>query len=686
MADLEGYDPNKSASPTVQPGQASADPQARQKQVEALNPVKLTPDEIAEWWARIQASEQRTKDHEGKWDILLDEYMPDVERSGVPEDAKVNAHFRNVHTKIGQLFVRSPEVRLSPQGPMLDQVMVVNPATGMPTPISAEEAIVTKQAVINKFMGPDFIDGISLMDECMFDMMAWSGVACVKIGYKAVHKPIQRPVMQPDPNFMPPAQQGSMLGLQTPQPPQVPVLDPATGQPKTETIQVPIYKEWYATRFSPKKLLLDEQLKSSRHDKYSRWKGMRFFIPKRQAMRDLGLTEQDLQSTTEDDRVHKFRDSAPSDTTKDMVGGYEIFYKCSIFHDDQIHPQAIYQLVFIDNIRDRTIVSRPSPDQTFDETGILTQDSLVGFPILTGTLRYLADDPFPPSDSAFTNNQVKHLNTHRRQSVRLRDAAVGKYLYDTGAIDDDDLDKIKKGEVGEYIGVKEGILAQGADKVITTTAQVKATADDYRTAQTLKSDMDETLGISNVQAGAMNETTRSATEVQAVGANSSGRQSKEQARVVAFYLSIVRAIDTLIVRYMQGDDYVSVAGEDGSRKLQQWNAKMVNIRCAYDIRPDSQLQIDTARDRQQKMAGYNLMAKDPLVNRVPILRDLARDFGWDPAKIIMSPDQIAMQPQHGGEANKHQTENSGNKPNAPGAAATGDNRDERTTRGPGNQV
>ena len=198
--------------------------------------------------------------------------------------------------------------------------------------------------------------------------------------------------------------------------------------------------------------------------------------------------------------------------------------------------------------------------------------------------------------------------------------------------------------------------------------------------------MDETLGISNVQAGAMNETTRSATEVQAVGANSSGRQSKEQARVVAFYLSIVRAIDTLIVRYMQGDDYVSVAGEDGSRKLQQWNAKMVNIRCAYDIRPDSQLQIDTARDRQQKMAGYNLMAKDPLVNRVPILRDLARDFGWDPAKIIMSPDQIAMQPQHGGEANKHQTENSGNKPNAPGAAATGDNRDERTTRGPGNQV
>lgn len=680
-------DPNVSAPPTIQSvappdslaAKAVADAQ-RNQQREALTTLKWKPDEIQEWWNRIEASEKRTKDKEIDWDILLDEYMPMVKATGIAEDAKVNAHFRNVHTKIGQVFVRSPEVRLSPQGPMLDQIITVNPQTGMPTLVTPEEALVTKQAVINKYMGPDFIDGLRLMDECLFDQMAWSGISAVKVGYKAVSKPIQRPKMQPGPQLAAPAQPGSVMGLSpTPQAPPQPVLGP-DGRPVMETIQVPIYKEWYANRFSPKKLLLDELLKSSRHGKASRWIGMRFFIPRKQAIRDLAVTEEELQAGTEDDRVHQYKNVSAGDTSKDLIGGYELWIRCSIFRDDVIHPQAICQLVFLDGIKDRAIVSRPSPDQTFDEQGLLTQDSLIGFPILVGCLRDLADSPFPPADAAFTNTQVKHMNTHRRQSVRLRDAAVGKYLYDTGAIDDDDLDKIKKGEVGEWIGVKEGLLAQGADKIITTTAQVKASPDDWRTNQMLKADMDETLGISSVGAGAMEDTVRSATEIRSSTDAAAGRQEKEQSRSVAHYLSIVRAIDTLIVRYMQGEDYVSIAGDDGAKKLMKWNAKMINIRCAYDIKPDSQLKVDTARDRQQKMAGYNLLAKDPVVNRIPMVRDLARDFGWDPAVIVLSPEQIAMQsqPPHGGEVSKHASENSGQKPGGP----AGDNRNERNPTTP----
>lgn len=448
------------------------------------------------------------------------------------------------------------------------------------------------------------------------------------------------------------------------------------GKPVMETVPVPIYKEWYGTRFSPKKVLIDELLKSSRHAKYSRWVGMRFFIPKKQALRDLAVTEDELQAGTEDDRVHNYLNQK-NETTKDLIGGYELWIKTSVFRDDEVHPQAICQLIFLDGIKDRAIVSRPSPDQTFDESGFLTQDSLVGFPIKIGCLRDLADSPFPPADAAFTNTQVKHMNTHRRQSVKLRDAATGKIMYDVGAIDDDDLALIKNGEVGDWIGVKDGTLANGADKIITTVAQVKASPDDWRTNAMLKADMDETLGITTVGSGGLNDTVRSATEISDSTAASAGRQEKEQSRSVAFYLEIVRAVDTLLVRYMQGEDYVSIAGVDGARKLQKWSSKMINIKCSYSIKTDSQLRVDVARDRQQKMAGYNLMAADPLVNRVPILRDLAGDFGWDPSTIVLSPEQQMMQPPHGGATNKHELEKSGKTSNEPGAGQTGDNRNER---------
>jgi len=461
-------------------------------------------------------------------------------------------------------------------------------------------------------------------------------------------------------------------------PPMQPLMDPMTGQPVMQTVQVPIHEEFYATRISPGKLLLDELLKSTRHDKLSRWIGHEFFVSKRQATRDWGLDPGLLQGSAEDDRVYQHdEDVTAHETSKsqDMVHGYEIFYKCAFFRDDAYHPEAIDHLILIDNLKEETVVCRPSPDQTFDEQGKLTDDSLVGFPIKVGVIRDLADSPYPPADAAFTNAQVKALNTSRQQSLQLRDAAVGKFLYDTGAIDDEDLQRIRDGRVGDFIGVKDGILAGGADRVIVPMTQVKATQDDYHGSQIIKQDMDETLGISASQAGSPLSTVRSATEVAEFSQSSAGRVEKEQSRVIQFYLSIVKALDTLIVRYARGENYVSVVGEDGARSIMMWNKQLISGRYSYDIKPDSQLRVDTKMDRQQKMNFYNLAAKDPLFNRAIVLRDIGRDFGYDPSKVVATPAMQMMQPPPeapaGGPMDKHQSERSGGKPNAPGSQGQG---------------
>ena len=194
---------------------------------------------------------------------------------------------------------------MSPKGPALDQIIQVDPMTGQQISLTAADVIPVRQAVINYYMSPEEIDGVRLMDECLFDMQGYSGLACVKVGYRSVSRTVQQPVMQPDPMYVPPVPQG-MLGLAPePQAPQVPVLDPMTGQPMTRSIPVIIHEQWYAEKFSSKKLLVDEQLHSPHIQKRSRWIGWKNFMPKRQAMRLFGLNEEELGAGAEhDDKIY----------------------------------------------------------------------------------------------------------------------------------------------------------------------------------------------------------------------------------------------------------------------------------------------------------------------------------------------------------------------------------------------
>jgi hypothetical protein len=293
---------------------------------------------------------------------------------------------------------------------------------------------------------------------------------------------------------------------------------------------------------------------------------------------------------------------------------------------------------------------------------------MIGFPIHVITIRDLADSPFPPADSAFTNAQVKHLNTFRRQGVMRRDASIGKYLFDPSMLDDADVDKMKHGAVGEAIAVKPGAMAGGSEKIWGTTAQVHDAPDNWREQAAIKQELDETLGINSGSAGTPLDTVRSATEIAAFTSAGAGRQEKEQSRAIAAYLRGVRKLDALIQRYAPTEEYVNIVGEDGTRELVKWNKAIIYGKYSYDITPDTNLRVDAAQDRQQTLAYYNLVAKDPFTNRKPILRRLARRFGFDPAQVVLPDQAVPMQPQHGGEAERvvqHQAEQSGGKPNAP---------------------
>lgn len=716
LATLPGND-----SPKPEPGSDAVGPSIQTKQSELVT-LPMSQEEVGDWWKRIEKARERRAKREETWDILLNEYMPIVTKSGEPESVKVQAHFRNVHSKIGQLFYRSPDLILTPKDPSPAQDQMPNPMAAMlppgapqPPPLTMEDIISTKQAVLTEKLGRDGIKVNRLMDELLMDSLSWSGIAASKLGYRCVMKQLQA-----SPTSLPVAPAGPVPGLTPPAlgapplpAPGVPAAGPATGEP------VPIFEEWYWRRFSPKKLLFDVNLRSTRFDEDATWEGMEFYMSPKAAKAQLGLTDDEIAAVAQDEDVHDYEDGVEGEG---MVHGVEICCKASHF-TDELHPQAMNHLILIENIKDRPIMWRPSPDQEFDpNTGKLTNDSLIGFPYRILSIRDLPDSPFPPADSAFTNSEIKQLSTWRRQSIKIRDAQIGKYLYDGGAFDDEDIKKLKNGEIGDYIQVQDGKLAAGADKIITTTAGVSQTRDDYQGAELIKRDIDETLGIGSNQSGTPENTVRTATEIANVQTAVAARNDKELGRVIDFYLDGARMIDQLLMRYATNDEYVQIVGIEGAKRMQMWNGKMISGRYLYDIAPDSQLRVDTAADFKHLLDLYNMAAKDPLFNRKYALQKLARMRGLDPMKAIMPPapppppmppvrptiglsfkgedfmnpaltgpltdilkeatipvatpqgepqhgGSLGLQPPHGGPGeavNQHQASNSGNRPSEPG--------------------
>lgn len=641
-------------------------------QQDQLVTVPLTADQCNEWWGRIQAWDDRMKKEMEDWKTLMDAYTPKVSKGGQPEDVNANSHFRNVHTKLGQMFVTVPRVTMepSPNSPADDQRPgPPDPMTGQPSVLTMADVVSVKQEYLNKKLGRDGIRVSRLFDQIIFDQLAWAGIGCSKLGYRCVTKMVPQPVMQPDPNFVPPMQPGAVMGLApTPQPPQVPVLDPMTQQPMTRNIPVTVYEEIYWRRFSPMKYVGDALCYSTDYDNDATMQGMRFSMLPSQAAQAFQIPEEELRGQEDEYRYKTKNDTPPK---VNPITGVELFYKACYYMENEFHPWKLMQLVFLDSIKDRPVVHRPCPDQTFTPEGELSEDSLDRFPIRVCTIRDFADSSLPPSDSAFTQNLAKQLNTTRQQGVALRDAAIGKVLFDGGKLEDGDVAKVRNARPGDWIEVAEGALDRGKDAVATTISQPVRTNDDYRLDAMLQKNMDETLGISANSSGATEDTVRSATEIDAVQRAVQGRNKKERDRVIDHFLDGVRLIDILIMRYTTQKQWAKITGQDGMQRLQAWNGAIVKGRWLYDIAPDSQLEMDTAQDRQQSLNLYNQVKGDPLVNRAPVLQRLFRSYGYDPSRCVYTPQQMAamaMQPQHAdAQTNQHEATKTGGRQNAPGA-------------------
>lgn len=561
-----------------------------------------------DWWTTtIKADESKRDDnYKPLWDRNVQSYLArarnqlnsafDTDTITVPKD------FANVEQKKAQLFFQLPKIVCRALQPRWEAVTML------------------AQAILRFYLGPARINAMRVMHECLFDALCPSGLLCSKIGYEATQDGIV-PMMVPNPQAAPTPQPGSILGL-------------GPTSPAMMAIDVPriISEKYFWERLSPAKVIIPSDWHGSDYDK-APYLGHLFKMPTAIAMRVFGLSEDDLKSSTASDE-HRIQSERTSESyaPTDEVTGRELFYQAHLFDPNEKHPERFRQLVLIDGL-DRPAVHRDSPYQKFDpKTGRLVM-GMRGNPIHIGALRYVSDSAYPPSECTIGRGLVDELGKFRTQMVLLRDRAVSTIAFDENRLGAANAEKIRKGILGAWIGVPS---LDGSNPLSQELAKAHTNQDNYRGNDYIDRDLSEVWAFGPNQRGEEAMESRTATEMQIAQQNSSARIAAERGLSTLYFVRGAMKVWSLLQMFADNQEWIEVIGADGVAQMQQWNKQSIAGEYIFEADPDSAAQVDITQKRNDDIKLYEMVARDPNTNRVPILRELMADFGFDPQQSVVT--------------------------------------------------
>jgi hypothetical protein len=582
-------------------------------------PVKSTKD--AKYWKKqIELSLAVRARYEPWWESNLKNYAPSADKS--PEsygaDINTNRDFTLVERKKADLFYQRPDVTLQPS-PLMELPMPgpVDPMTGQPTPISQAPAIQAHQQIVNEKLGPDGIDATRLVHQTLFDVLSTSGIGFTKMGYESHTVEVEQEIqVGEEPNEM------SVLGL-----------GPGTPILKKIKVPVPVSEKCYWEYFSPKRVIIPHDFHSTEWDK-APYIGMQFTLPLTDANREKYHLTPEFKGKKADGK-QRFDHGTASESSDDVFTGVEIYYRSILYRSDIHHPDHLTKLVIVDGV-DTPVIEEDSPDQTLDGRGRLTPDSLIGFPIHPLNVRTLTDSAYPPSDSTMIRPLVNELNVYREQQVQFRDAATLKWVYNTGTVPPDVVQKMVRSPIGGMIGAPPELFP--LEHNIVELPQGSMPRESFLGQQAIDDDIARTVSIDGPGAGVQSQQNSTATEAQIVQSNANARLDFERGVVLQWYVKGVTKYSTLIQRYLPVEQAAQIVGPQLAQAWDQWR-KAVPSSLAFTAMPDSALRVDQAVDRKSATDFYSFIANDPYCQnaRQGVLTSLFRKHHLDPKDIAAPP-------------------------------------------------
>jgi hypothetical protein len=578
------------------------------------------------WKAQIGLAVKERQRHEPWWEANLASYAPtgkDMTPDLYGSTINTNRDFTLVERKKADLFYQKPDVTLSPTPLTEQQIPQMDPNTGQPAvdpntqqPVmtSAVPALQAHQEIVNELLGMDGVDAVPMVHRALFDVLCTSAIGCTKMGYESVTRDVEEPVTDPTGQ---------------------PVLD-GMGAPVTQTVPVPIFERIFWTHFSPKQLVIPHDFRSTDWDR-APFLGFQFTAPLTAGARAKYKLPPDFKGS-QPSQEQRFDHGGASDPSTGVFNGTELWFRSSLYRDDIQHPEHLTHVVLIDGL-DTFALYEDCPDQTLDERGQLTPDSLTGYPIHLLTTRVMTDSSYPPSDCTVIRPLVNELNVFRTQMVQYRDACGLRWAYNTDVMPPEAVQKFVRAPIGGMIGLPGEAYAAG-EAAIRELPQGTMPRENFTMNDYIDADIARTTGVDAAGSGVQDANAdQTATEAQIQQGNANARLDFERGRVLQWYTKGVTKFSTLCQRYLPVEQAARIVGPQRAMFWDQWR-KAVPSSLAFTAMPDSALRVDQAVDRRQAQELYTYLANDPYIakGRMKLLERLLRKFHIDPAGIVMPPD------------------------------------------------
>lgn len=622
--------PFAAGAPRMPGGPAAAEPPAGPPPVADLFTSEVLPLPTEgrgsmSWWRKeLEGSVSRIDAVRQDWENNLRSYRAKSLRSAPTTDTvTVPRDFTYVEQKKSTLFFQLPDVHLTP---------------GQDTP-AVKNAVPLFQAVLNHYLGEEEIDALATVNEVMFDVLCPSGIMVSVLGYenfaqgtvpmKVGEEPdpdqaVTGPSLgQPNPTGLP----GAVLNIGTPapKPPMRPVM---------EDVPDFVAENFFWTRISPACARLPRKWSGSKYDR-APWLGYDASEDWDIIKRRFGLPADMKKPGAGKGDPDKLR--LPGEPSSDATKGSDdealytvIWYHTAYLDPKEVHPEKFRQLVIVAG-SDTPLVHRDSPFQWMNNDGELM--GMRGNPIHIGALRYVSDTALPPSEASIGRAIGDELNKGRTQMLVSRDRSRPMRFADLSRIGGTTgLAKLQKNIDQAVIPLA---TAHKADPPVFATELAHLPVEDWKFNEIVSQDYDGVWGLGPASRNEVMPNGASATEIKDSRMWSDNRIDGERRAMLRYYLGAVRKIGALIQMFADTEQYVEVLGPDKEPMLQTWDKTKIAGRFAYHVKPNSALRVDQAQAQTQSLKRYELLRKDPNVNGIELLDNIAEESDLDRHKLII---------------------------------------------------
>jgi len=295
-----------------------------------------------------------------------------------------------------------------------------------------------------------------------------------------------------------------------------------------------------------------------------------------------------------------------------------------------------------------------------------------GLPAETLTFNPDPDYIYGIPDARIIEPQLLEMMDIRTQSMKHRQVNIIKSLIKKGALDAEQKQKLKSGDIGAFVEVETEMGLR--DSVVPLNPGVGGILEELTgMGNVVQGDVREMVGFSRILQGEYQGKTHvTSAETQAVMASANIRLDERRDAIVDLLTRVISKFNAYIFKYWTRDRVESIVGPDGAQYWVKYSGKEIADEYDIIIEPEEGTNLDTTTKRQEYMEAAQAWAQmnQPMIEAgAPIPDEIQRvmfnqfdDLGLDIDKLLaqtragnqMAQQKMAMEAL-GGAASSPQT-------------------------------